>query len=276
MEINMTKVLVFAGKKQSGKDSAANFLTGFLLREAGVIDHFDINEKGQLEVNAVFRNSEGNEEHDMGVLDLNRGCLGDWEFIDYASNRIWPVVKVYHFADKLKQIAHQVFGIPLYLMYGTDAEKRELTNIEWKAFSKFMAPRNVKKLKDEGLYDKKMSIREFLKHFGTDVCRHLVPGCWRNHTFSQIADERPAFAIIADGRFANEITTDEDLEIKTIYFTKQIEEDNHKSENGFDDVEDFDVVIDNQDMTIKEKNEAVLNALLEWGWLKPVMEEASV
>jgi len=272
----MTKVLVFAGKKQSGKDSAANFLTGFLLREAGVIDHFDINEEGQLEVNAVFRNGEGNEEHDMGVLDLNRGLLGDWEFIDYASRRIWPIVKVYHFADTLKRFVNEVFGVPLHLLYGNNDAKGKPTDIKWSNFSKFMAPRNVKKLKDNGLYKKNMTIRELLKYFGTDVCRHLTPNCWRNSCFSQIADEGTEFAIVADGRFANEISSDEELEIKSIYFTKQIEEDSHKSENGFDDdLTGFDAVIDNQDMTIKEKNEAILNTLLEWGWLKPVMEEAN-
>ena len=76
-------------------------------------------------------------------------------------------------------------------------------------------------------------------------------------------------AIIADARFRNEITIPSKMGAKVIKFTKSFDKDNHESEKELDRVPSscFDAVIDNSFMTIREKNQEVLNALYQWGWL---------
>ena len=43
------KILLISGRKQSGKDSAANYLAGYLLKKAGMIKYYELDEEGKLQ-----------------------------------------------------------------------------------------------------------------------------------------------------------------------------------------------------------------------------------
>jgi hypothetical protein len=162
-----------------------------------------------------------------------------------------------------------VFGISEELVYGTDEQKRTLTHIKWQDMCAFLPPKHVSELKRGGKYEQKMTIREFLQYFGTNICRKLYSDCWVNNCLQNIFEDGSDLAIIQDARFANEIKIAKKLGAKIIKLERKIDEDTHESENGLKTLNStsYDLIIDNQYMTIKEKNQVILDALYEWGWL---------
>lgn len=267
------KIIAFYGAKQSGKDSAAKFLLGYKLKQQGRLKKFFITEKGELVVNtAIFLNPDSDEyTENLGVLDTNRK---DDMFVSWAWSNIWPYVKTYAFADPLKQIAMSVFGLDYKQVYGSDEDKNTLTNITWKDMATFLPPRTVSNLKKLGLYELNMTAREFLQYFGTDICRKLYSNCWVNNIIAQIVLDDPELALITDLRFQNEFKAIKDINGKVIKLTRRNSDDTHISELDMSDVkdEDFDLVIDNQNMTIDEKNQILLDNVFSWGYLPDVSE----
>lgn len=81
------KILVFAGKKQSGKSSATNFVVGYILAQMGrrgnvnCPNNFTIDEDGTLIVDTILNDIDGNTVIEGGVLDLNRK---DADFLIWA------------------------------------------------------------------------------------------------------------------------------------------------------------------------------------------------
>ena len=116
----MTKIIGISGRKQSGKNTVANYINGDILKLKGLIQDFRLNENGQLEI--LTTNEHGQEG--WGIFDILRK---DDVFIDYAENNIWPFIKVYHFADYLKQICIDLFDLKPEQVYGTDEDKNTLT-----------------------------------------------------------------------------------------------------------------------------------------------------
>ena len=53
------KILAFSGSKQSGKTTRVNFLHGYEMKRTESIKIFEINENGNLVVNAVTTNEKG-------------------------------------------------------------------------------------------------------------------------------------------------------------------------------------------------------------------------
>lgn len=265
------KILVFAGKKQAGKSSAANFVTGYLLSQLGrrgfpfCPKKFDIDEDGQLIVDTETIDIDGNTQLSNGILNLRRR---DEEFVTWAMNIMWPHVKIYSFADTLKWIAINVFGVPDNLVYGNEEDKSQSTHIKWKDMSAFLVPIKINALKRSGLYDQNMSVRAFLQYFGTNVCRKIYNDCWVNNCFKNIIEEGAELAIIDDARFANEIKTSKKMNAKVIKLERFVDKDSHDSEKELDKISTryYDLQIDNQYMTIKEKNQAILDAMYDWEW----------
>lgn len=78
--------------------------------------------------------------------------------------------------------------------------------------------------------------------------------------------ESPDIAVITDLRFENEIDEVKKYGGKIIRLTRKIKDDNHASEVALNDQnEKYDCVIDNQNMTIPEQNEAVYKVLVNLG-----------
>ena len=269
-----TKILAFAGHKQSGKTTTCNFLNGYQLRSHHIIDGFAITEGGDLVINTSIIDSEGAEETSHAVLNTSRN---DLEFAEWASYAMWPYIKRYSFAGALKQIATGIFELRDEQVYGAESQKNSKTWFKWEEMPgvitdlKLSKKPDIKKLIDTGAlkYHKpgKMSAREFLQFFGTDVCRKIYEDVWQSRLMNDIAREGSLLAVIDDCRFPNEAEAVQEAGGRIIKLTRGNHKDAHASECALDDYKNFDAVIDNQDMTIHDTNIELIKLLDEWGWL---------
>jgi len=268
----MTDIITIAGSKQSGKSTLGKFIAGFALTQMGRRNpgqgyptSFDITDDGKLIVNSSVTNAAGEEVLDYGELDLERR---DYDFVQFAEAKIWPWVRIYNFADLLKEIGHTVFGLEWNQLYGSDDDKNQLTKIKWHDAAKFLDRKDKKELvKREGVLKDYMTGREFMQFFGTDICRELYDNCWVESCFRRIQAEQPAIAIICDCRFQNEVDFAKANGAHVIKLTRQPFESKHRSETEIQRIpaEEFTAVIDNANMTIREKNQATLDVLYQLG-----------
>lgn len=214
----MTKIIGISGRKQAGKNTVANFINGNVLKNMNMIDNFIINEDGQLEINTKDQNGTGG----WGVFDVTRKDLA---YINYAERELWPYIKVYHFADCLKQLCIDLFDLKPNQVYGTDNDKNTKTQY------------------------KGMTAREFLQYFGTDVMRKIKDDIWVSATIKKILSEGSEIAVIPDVRFPNEVKAIHEQNGIVIRLTRDIYTDNHPCESALDrdrfDWKEFDYVINN-------------------------------
>ena len=99
-------IVGISGKKQAGKNTAANVLHGMVLDKYNLSRDWVIDQDGKL--NVLTSDRDGKEG--WGEFDVSRK---DQEFADYAQYNMWPYVKLYSFADSLKWMAVNSPRIPL-------------------------------------------------------------------------------------------------------------------------------------------------------------------
>ena len=247
----MSNIIAFAGAKQSGKTTSVNFLHGHEMKSNGFIKEFFIDEGGRLVVNAKYLDDNDKEFESMGVFDVFQESQ---TFADYASSTFWPFVKAYNFADPLKRMCIALFGLDREQCYGTDEQKNSLTDILWDNVSQDSSGR--------------MTAREFMQAFGTDICRKIKDDVWVSLCIKQIKDENPNLALIGDCRFKNEIDAVHEAGGKVVYFTRNSESsDRHDSEKASEYKDHYDCIIDNTNTSVEEQNKLVLEQIQAWGIL---------
>jgi hypothetical protein len=233
----MAKIVGISGRKQSGKNTVANFINGTVLIDREMVMDFFINDDGQLAIKTV--NSTGEEGY--GIFDVTRK---DSAFVEYAEKELWPYAKVYHFADYLKDLSINLFGLNPQGVYGTDQQKNELTNIKWE---------NMPFITKKGGY---MTNREFLEQFGTKVVRKIRTDAWVAATINKINYENSQLAIIPDVRFPNEVEAIKASGGIVIRLARNLHNSDVECETVLDkdnfDWSNFDAVIDNTDYTIEK------------------------
>ena len=246
-------ILGISGAKQSGKTTCANFLHGYQMRLHDVIEKFLMNEKGEIVVNTMSLNEKGEEVESLGVIDVFRR---DFDFSLYATQNIWPFVQAFSFADPLKAICVNLFGLSHSQCYGSDDDKNSPVNIKWE---------HVPGVKDKKGY---LTAREFMQVFGTDICRCIKPDIWTKSCIDRIYESGTELAIVSDCRFPNEVEAVQQAGGKVIRLTRNPFDDKHVSEKALDDYEGFDYVMDNASMDVDKANRTLLDKLKEWGWLQ--------
>lgn len=274
----MTKILAISGKAQSGKTTLSNFLHGHEMKRHDIIEKFLISPQGELVVNSLFTDENGHQFEDMGVLDLQQRSD---EFYQFASRRIWPLIRAYNFADSLKEMCVMLFNIPPECVYGTDEQKNQVQeHLRWENMpgvvtpkdldglnfdGKTLAPYNIKELRltlhDEG----PMTAREFMQYLGTDVMRKMYEPIWIDNCFNRIEEDSPEIAVIGDCRFINEVNAVKKRGGKVVRLLRSVKQGNHTSEVDLDGYNGYDAVINNQDMSIEESTRAFLNAAIALG-----------
>jgi len=232
----MVQIIGISGRKQSGKNTVANFINGHMLKSMDMIEDFIINSDGQLEIKTS--DQEGNKN--WGIFDVTRK---DNTYIHYAERELWPYVKVYHFADALKELAINLFDMNSSYVYGTDSEKNTYTDILWENL-----PDNTEQKTGN------MTIREFLQHFGTNIMRKIKDDIWVSATIKRIMAENSNVALIPDVRFPNEVKAIQENGGLVIRLTRDIFNDSHFCESSLDkdkfDWNNFDYIIDNDNKGI--------------------------
>lgn len=223
---------------QSGKTSSANLLVGEIMKRSGMIPEYRICQDGKLEV-PVYEN-----EVRWGVFDIDRW---DYEFVSWCGYNLWPKVRVYNFANILKNICGQLYNIPMKDLYGSGGDKQKQTNCKLK--------------------NKKLSIREVLQEVGK-TCRKLDDNCFINATINSIEAQGSDLSIVADCRYLNEIKAMKELGAKMIRLKREPYKSDHESETEMDELDDnfYDLVIP-QDVCLEDKNQIILEYCETWGLL---------
>jgi hypothetical protein len=256
----MTKIIGFSGAKQSGKTTCSKFLHGYQMRLNDVVEKFLMDEEGNLVVNATQLDENGNEVEGLGILDIERK---DNEFMSYANVSIWPHVKPFSFADPLKIISMQLFGLTEAQCYGTDNQKNTTTSMNWEDMPDSL-PNKLEKRSGA------ITAREFLQYFRTDICRKMNPNIWVDSCVNRIYASGTDLAIVPDIRFPNEVEAIQKAGGKIIRLTRKPHEDSHVSETALDGEEangKFDYILDNAKLSMDETNIKLMEVLRKWGWL---------
>lgn len=254
----MKNLIVLFGAKQSGKTTSANAIYGLHLVNKGILPNINFDTDGRMTVvydkstnNGIEFNIDSDEEHMLRFFKQN----------------VWAHVKHSSFADALKNSCSQLFGIPLKLMFGTNEDKETKTHIQWESLHKLL-PQHAHKTGP-------MSVRELLEVFGTDICREFDENCHVASAEYSLHLANPTIGIIPDGRFANEFEHFEKKRdngndyIHLIKLTRNPHKSSAKSENGLSSISDdrYNLVIDNQDITVNEKNAILIDYLVNNGVL---------
>lgn len=116
----------------------------------------------------------------------------------------WEVVK---FADKLKEVAAIILGVPRHNFEDRDYKLSELPD-EWNVWDKrpTSGGHDVEPFYNNDPVMRRMTVREFLQKLGTDAIRNgLHEDTWVNATMAGYDSKRtPPNWIITDVRFPNE------------------------------------------------------------------------
>jgi hypothetical protein len=158
---------------------------------------------------------------------------------------------IYNFADPLKEICQTILGLTHDQCYGTDEQKNEPVDCYWE--------------------NKQLSAREVMQILGTDMLRKLQHNVWANATIRKIKDEALPLALIADCRFPNEVDVVKQAGGLVIKLNRNLFNSAHASETAFDidkyDHSNFDLVVDNQELSLEEKNNIIHKFLKDKGVL---------
>ena len=261
-----TKIIGFAGKKQSGKNTACNYILAKQLYKAGVCREVCLNEFGHILVSDIY--GQKHPEHDFVPL------LSDFINTD-ALLREFSQCKIYALADPLKRIAIDVLGLPEDKVYGTDDDKMELTALRWEDMPGVMTEEFQQSCIDWSYYTSNfstnepksgpMTIREVLQYLGTEIFRKMHQTVWVETLLRRIEKEKPAIALVCDVRFENEITLLKDAGASIIGLTRDKfkSQDSHASEQVSLDL--CHTVIDNQDLSLEDQNCEIDRVLRELG-----------
>lgn len=238
----MGKIIGISGRKQAGKNTVANYINGHILKSKQMIHDFYISDNGEL----AIKTFDHNGKLDYGILDITRK---DKTFVEYAELDLWPYVKVYSFADQLKNICINVFGMSHQQVYGTNEQKDTETNIEWKNVP------NSKRKKGN------ITAREFMQHFGTNIVRKMKDDAWVQSCMKNILAEDSEVSLIPDVRFPNEVKAIKEAGGIVIRLTRDVYNSNHDSEKALNketfDWDNFDIVIDNANSSLSDLCEII-------------------
>lgn len=165
---------------------------------------------------------------------------------EFIANQFIGNVKIYNFADPLKKdICINILGLTYDQCYGTDDQKNELVNCFWN--------------------NKQMTAREVMQFIGTDIFRTMQESVWTNATINKILRDKLDLAIVADCRFPNEVESIKAVGGIVIKLTRNPFNSSHESEIALDadryNQLNFDLIIDNTNIGIKDQNILLKNFL---------------
>jgi len=243
----MTLILGLSGKKQSGKSSLATYLKAYFELRFNKVE-FDVNCLSQSpDGEKVFLTSAG-----------GNGSIGSWEYLlqstvnrrNQSDTPYEPKVRIYSFADPIKEFCIEVLGIKPEQVYGTDEQKNVPTQYLWDTFPTTFRP--ILSTREEVVADLQteyatnivkihkykegpMTAREVMQVFGTDIMRNMFsPLIWVNACIRKIQKDKPRIAIIADLRFPSELNSVMAAGGYVVRLDRKLFNDNHPSETSLD------------------------------------------
>lgn len=248
-------IIVLSGKKSAGKSSAGKFIYCEYINKKIGQKRFTIEKVGkEISIIDSFQNNA------MITADSPSD-----ESIQLANAYS---VKMYSFADPLKDFCINVLGLDRTQCYGSEDDKNSTTHISWEDMCDEIRSKYSKSKRGGGVKPASgyMTAREVMQVFGTDICRKIDPNCWARGLYSKINQEGYELAIVTDGRFPNEITIGTENGAKVVRLIRDTINDQHPSENALNDfpLGEFSLVINNQDMTLSETHRTLKPHVMEW------------
>ena len=275
----MTQIVGFAGKKQSGKNTACNFILAMKLAELGTCERPRLSQDGSVEVTDIL----GETTDGLEWIPFEPPYVDTKKLFE---NELGSFIKMYALADSLKEVAVSVLGLDRKQAFGTDEDKNSNTNLKWqdmpgvinksKASSLGLKPDQMKKL---GLLIHKngiMTAREVLQYVGTDIFRKMNSNVWIDSLCRKIEADGSEVALISDVRFENEIVSLQKKGGFVVGLSRDPydKSDRHASEAEIENCLSLsDKVIDNTSLSIPEQNEQIYYALQHLPNVMPVLTE---
>lgn len=248
------QIIGIAGSKNSGKTSSLNYIYGQILKKNDIVDKFDISYDGKLIVPAQFEDGIRMSEFDISRRDPS--------FVNYASETLWCYVKDFNFGSYIKEIILTLYDVDPKMLWGNQEERNLETKYTWELFLNILPkdrrPKDVKKTD-------KITGRKFIQYFA-DILRVIDDECLTRVVMRDIEYQQVPINIVGDVRRISELQAIKDRGGKVIYLTGKPHNDEHNIENEFKDCDKsiFDAVIDNENMTIQEKNTELHRICSEW------------
>lgn len=172
---------------------------------------------------------------------------------------------IFSFAEPMKLIAINFFGLRHKQVFGSLDDKNSLTEYAWEDLPHYNEIKSTYKIIPSG----KMTAREFLQEFGTGVVRKMNKLIHINACFNMISKQNYPLNFITDVRFENEIDSIKDAGGIIIKLNRSTDNDNHISETELDRCTDkFDIVLNNEKMSKEEQKIEILNKLKQINWIK--------
>jgi hypothetical protein len=167
--------------------------------------------------------------------------------------------KIYSFADPLKQdICINILNLTYDQCYGSDEDKNSLTNILWENIPGY-----------NGSLSGYMTARQVMEVLGTSIFRKIKNDIWVRATLNTIKRENFDIAIIADCRFPNEVDDIINSNGFVIRLCRDSFRSNAEAETALDkqnyNWSNFNLIIDNNNMAIEEKNTYIQQFLINTG-----------
>ena len=257
----MTQILGFAGKKQSGKNTACNYIIALKLAELGVSKKTRLSPNGQIEVTDIF----GEKKDDKEWFEFSKKSLNVEKLFE---DSLGQYVRIYGLADTLKDLCIDVLGLSHAQAYGTDENKNSSTPLLWE---------DVPTWENSSLNENRghMTAREVLQYIGTDIFRKIDPDVWIKSLLRKIRKDSPEVALICDVRFKNEIVKLQEAGGFVVGLTRDPynNSDSHSSEKEIEEgLSLCDCIVDNHDKTIQQQLELIHSCIEHLPSVLPVME----
>lgn len=163
-------------------------------------------------------------------------------------------VMVVHFADPLKQLAMNCFGLTKQQCFGSEEAKNSLTEVRLS---------DLGFVRDDGSHlvtdPHPLTARQVLQLLGTDKLRKAVPGIWAKAPIRRKYPEKIMYVVIPDVRFPDEAEAIAEAGGVLIRVDRPglKSTDKHASETSMDGYTAWDHVITN-DGTFQDLNDAAL------------------
>ncbi len=170
----------------------------------------------------------------------------------------------------MKEFCQHVLGLSEGQVWGSNDEKNSLTHLRWDDVPTEVFD-GVTKGGNKKFKRGQMTGRAVLEYFGSELCRKMYPNVWADALVRGIKTLSPEYALVSDVRFINEAEAIQAAGGKVIRLTRTTPEaakNNHVSNIDLDSYDNFDFVLDNQDLSMKECHEKLIEKLVEWDFLK--------
>ncbi|MFA5760032.1 MAG: hypothetical protein WC942_11870 [Clostridia bacterium] len=244
------RIIVFSGKKQSGKSTGAKYLFVQIFNE--------IMRGRQLDNHVRAEFVKSGTRHIVSIIDGNTPTHYDFDYQNDEILKLYDTcgIRVWSFADLLKSFCISCFGIDEMQCYGTDQDKNESIHINWQDIANVLDLETLSI--DFNSYNKKLTARQFLVLFGTHICRAIDPNCWARGLYNTIQASKYKYNLITDARFPNEVTLGTEIGAKCIRLLRD-----PYNGTGKDEAEvaldhfplgEYSFVVNNKMLSIEDKN----------------------